>query len=107
MTVINPTLATDYTGALEGLIWLALHGFYLIMLLITAIACIGRRTRKTDDLTSSLVWGGIVLLSSLAFASWPILDRNPPDWNSFWWFTKITASLWGAALILRWWHQKS
>lgn len=79
MTNINPILATDYTGLLEGLIWFAVHGVYLIMLLITAIACIGRRTRKTDDLTRSLVWGGIVLFSSLAFASWPIIDRRPPD----------------------------
>lgn len=107
MADINPILATDYTGALEGLIWFVVHGFYLIMLLITAIACIGRRTRKTDDLTHSLVWGGIVLFSSLVFASWPALSRNPPDWNSFWWFTKVSVGLWSAALILRWWHQRT
>ena len=106
MTDINPILATDYTGLLEGLIWCAVNGVYLIMLLITAIACIGRRTRKTDELTRSLLWGGIVLLASLVFASWPILDRHPPDWISFWWFLKISVSLWAAALILRWWHQK-
>lgn len=107
MTDISPIIATDYTGLLEGLIWFAVHGVYLIMLLITAIACIGRRTRKSDDLTSSLVWGGIVLLLSLAYASWPTLNRNPPDWESFWWFTKISASLWGAGCLLRWWHQRA
>lgn len=99
-------LATDYTGFVEGFICLAVSGVYFIMLLITAIACIGRRTRITEDLTRALVWGGIPLAFGLALVAHSASDRQPPKWNDFWWFAKISIVLWGAALALRWWHQR-
>ena len=107
MHTIPLFLATDYTGALQGLICLAVHGFYFIMLLITVIACMGRRTRTTDDLTRSLVWGGIPLAFSLALVAWSAFDRRPPNWSDFWWFARISIGLWGAAVVLRWWHQRT
>jgi len=102
-----PVLATDYTGLLEGMICLGVSGFYFIMLAITAIACMGRRTRKTDDLTRSLAWGGMALLLALALVAWSALSRSPPRWDELWWFARITLPLWGAGLCLRWWHQRA
>lgn len=100
-------LATDYTGAIEGLICLAVDGIYLLMLLITAIACMGRRTRQTDDLTRALVWGGIPLAFGLALVAWSDLSKRPPHWDDLAWFAKITFPLWTAGLCLRWWHQRT
>lgn len=98
-------LASDYTGFVELLLWWGVNGFYLVMLAITAIGCIGRRhSRTADDLTRSLVLGGIVLLFSLAFVGWCLLSRSHPEWREFRFYALVSASLWTAALLLRW-HQ--
>ena len=96
-------LASDFSGLIEGLIWWVVNSFYLLMLLITAISCIGRRhTRATDDLTRSLVVGGIVMVFSVALAGWQLLGRTNPDWSQFRFYALSSAALWvGALLLLR------
>jgi hypothetical protein len=59
-------LASDYTGFFESVIWCGINAFYALMLLITAIGCMGGRySRATDDLSRSLVMGGVALLFSV------------------------------------------
>lgn len=41
-------LASDYTGFFEGFIWWGVNGFYAVMLLITAIGCIGGALQPCD-----------------------------------------------------------
>lgn len=107
MSPSHAILASDFSGILEFFIWLGANGFYALMLLITAIGCIGwRYSRATDDLSRSLVMGGIVLLFSLALLAWHLLEKRPPDWGAFWWYARISISLWGAALLLRWWQRR-
>lgn len=106
MSPVCVILASDFSGFFEFLIWWAANGFYLVMLLITAIGCIGRASRTSDDLTRSLVFGGIALLFSLALVGWQLLDRRYPEWQEFRFFAAISASLWSAALLLRWYQRR-
>jgi hypothetical protein len=77
------------------MLWWAVNGFYSIMLLITVISLIGRRGIKAnDDLTRSLVLGGIVLLFTLALLAWQLLGRTHPEWAEFRFFAIVSASLW-------------
>lgn len=100
-------LASDYTGLVEFLLWWGVNGFYFVMLLITAIGCIGRRhSRAADDLTRSLVLGGIVLLFSLALVGWCLLGRSHPEWREFRFYAVTSTALWVAALLLRRYQQR-
>lgn len=99
-------LATDYSGLLECSIWWLVNGFYAVMLLITALSCLGRRhTRLNDDLTHSLLRGGIVLLLSWLWLVWHLLSRTPTDWKDVAFFSGVSALLWLAAIGLRKWQQ--
>ncbi|WP_395746244.1 hypothetical protein [Prosthecobacter sp.] len=107
MSSFHVILASDYTGLFEGLIWWGINGFYAIMLLITAIGCMGGRySRATDDLSRSLVMGGIALLFSMALLAWTYLHRSHPEWATVWWYARISIALWVAALLLRRWQRR-
>jgi hypothetical protein len=100
-------LASDFTGFFEALLWWAVNGFYSVMLLITGISLIGRKgTKANDDLTHSLVLGGIVLLLTLALFAWQLLGRTHPEWVEFRFFAIVSASLWSLALLLRWYQRR-
>ncbi len=99
-------LASDYTGFFEALLWWAVNSFYFVMLLITGINLIGRKgTKANDDLTRSLVLGGIVLLFTLGLLAWQLLSRTHPEWEEFRCFAIVSAALWSLALLLRWYQR--
>ena len=101
---MNPFLASDYSGIVEAFIWWGVNGFYLVMLLITAIGCIGRRhTRSNDDLTRSLVMGGYALLFSVLLAGWRMLPVRDPETAlvEFGVCASISGGLWLIAWLLR------
>ena len=77
------------------------------MIVITGTSLIGRKgTKANDDLTHSLVLGGIVLLLVLSLLAWQLLSRTYPEWVEFRFFAVVSASLWSLALLLRWYQRQ-
>jgi len=100
-------LASNFTGFFEALLRWAVNGFYFVMIVITGTSLIGRKgTKANDDLTHSLVLGGIVLLLVLSLLAWQLLSRTYPEWVEFRFFAVVSASLWSLALLLRWYQRQ-
>ena len=92
---MTPILATDYTGAMEGLIWFCVNALVALALLIVWLMLLFQKTRAAAiEQLGTLVRCGWVLLLMVAFQIHPnLVVRNPRDWDSFYWMSGISLAL--------------
>jgi len=97
----RPILATDYTGAMEGLIWFGVNALVGLALLISWLMLIFQKTRGSAiEQLGTLVRCGWVLLLMFSLQIHPnLVVRNPRDWESFWWMSGISLALFLGAWV--------
>jgi hypothetical protein len=93
--MITPILATDYTGAIEGLIWFGVNALVALAVLIVWLMLIFQKTRASAiEQLGTLVRCGWVLLLMVGLQIHPnLVVRNPRDWDSFYWMSGISLAL--------------
>lgn len=98
---MTPILATDYTGAMEGLIWFCVNVLVAVALLIGWLMLLFRQNRiAAVEYLSSLVRCGWVLLLMVGLQIHPnLIIRHPRDWESVCWMAGISLALFLAVLI--------
>lgn len=101
---MTPILATDYTGAMEGLIWFCVNALVALALLIVWLMLLFRKTRAAAmEQLGTLVRCGWVLLLMVGFQVHPnLVVRNPRGWDSFYWMSGISLALFLAIWVTRW-----
>lgn len=102
--MIFPILASDFTGAMEGLIWFFVNALVALAIVIVWLMLIFRKTRAAAiEQLSVLVRCGWALLLVVGLQVYPnLFERRPPDWESFFWLSGISLVLFlGAWMSLR------
>lgn len=92
---MTPSLATDYTGAMEGLIWFCVNALVALALLIVWLMLLFRKTRAAAmEQLGTLVRSSWVLLLMVGLQLHPnLVVSNPRDWESFYWMSGISLAL--------------
>lgn len=99
----TPILATDYTGAMEGLLWFVVNVLVAFAsLVVWSKLCFPKtRDRAVEHLTV-LVRCGWALLFVVALQIYPnVFERRPPHWESVFWLAGISLALFFGSWVLR------